>query len=296
MPTTVADLGDTIDLIHQKAIHARQFAAVMSGLSWTIRQGKGSSVNVPYFNEGVARTLTEGVDNIIEETMQDTNVAVTYYEAGLKVILTNNVIEDNNEDLIAAAGVFLGNAYEKKLDNDLLTLLASGGTTLGGASTTLTMGHIAAGRATLMGNPTSAGGPAPTPYVCVIHPFSELDLVDVLTPIVPVVLAASIGYGATPGSITDEIIRNYSIGRLFGMPIIDDGNFSFTGTTDVKQGVFSAGTPGGIIYAPRRQPVIEPEKDASLRGIELNYYGRYGVSVFRSGWVVTLYNDASTPS
>ena len=293
MVTKTDELGDTIPTILEEAQYRRQFKAVMRGLSWNIRKGKGSTVNVPYFGEVVSRQLTEGVDMITDEKMTDTNVQVTPYEAGLKIILTDDVIEDNNEDLIRAAGTLLGDGYEKKVDTDLLERLDNGTNSLGGAGTTQTMGHIAAARALLGGNATSAGGPAPTPYVVVTHPFVELDVVDVLTPLAPV---AGTAVASPGGALMDDILSNYAVGKLFGMPYITDGNLAIDSSDDVKGGAFATGQRGAIIYVSAREPQVRPTRDESLRGWELVYVGRYGVGNYLNGWTVELYNDASTPS
>jgi hypothetical protein len=245
-----------------------------------------------YFGEVTANVLTDGVDMTASETMTDTNVQITPYEAGLKIILTDNVIEDDNEALIRAAGRLLGDGFEKKRDQDLLARLDNATNSLAGASTTLTMGHFAAARALLAGNATTAGGPAPTPYVGVIHPFREPDIVDVLTPTVP----GGTTPATTPGSVTDDVLRNYSVGKLFGMQIVMDGNLAIDSSSDCKGGVFSMGAGGGIIYVSAREPSVETERDASLRGYELNYVGRYGVGNYLNGWTVELYTNASTPA
>jgi len=289
--TKLSDLGDTIPTIIEEARFTSQFKAIMRGLSWTIKKGKGTTVNVPYFSEATANVLTEAVDMTSSETMIDTNVQITTYEVGLKIVLTDNVIEDDNEDLKRAAGRILGDAFEKKRDQDLLVQLDDATISLAGASTTLTMGHIAASRAVLGGNATTTGGPAPTPYACVIHPFQELDLVDVITPVVPAAGTTNVGGSA----LFDSIIQKYSIGRLFGIPIITDGNLVISGT-DVKGGVFASGNGGGLIYVSAREPNVEPERDASLRGWELNYVGRYGVGEYLAGWIVELYTDCTTPA
>ena len=291
--TKVEDLGDTIPTIIEEAQFIRQFKAVMRGLAWTIRKGKGSTVNVPYMSEVTSNQLQEGIDMTGSETLVDTNVQITPNEKGLKVILTDSVIEDDNEDLKRAAGALMGDAYEKKLDQDLFARLDNGTTSLGGSGTTLTMGHVAAARALLAGNPTSAGGPAPTPYACVLHPFVELDIIDVVTPVLP---AAGTTQSFGDGPLTADILRNYSVGRLFGMPVILDGNTNPDASSNIKQGVFSTGKNGGIIYVPAREPTVEPQRDASLRGWELNYVGRYGVGNWFNGYTVELYTDASSPS
>ncbi len=294
--TTLAQLGDTIPTLIEEALFTAQFKAIMRGLCWNIRKGKGSTVNVPYFGVATASVLTEAIDMQTSQTMQDTNVQITPYEVGLKIILTDNVIEDDNEDLKRAAGNLMGDAYEVKRDVDLLTLLDNGTTSLCGTGATLTMGHIAAARATLLGNAVASGGPAPSPYVVVIHPFQELDLVDVLTPIAPVSLSASIGYQAMGGALTEEILQRYSVGRLFGANVVTDGNIVLTSTPDAKGGMFAMGKRGGIIYVSAREATIEPERDASLRGWELNYVGRYGVGNYLNGWTVELFSDATAPA
>ncbi len=290
--TKVSELGDTIPTLIEEARFTEQFKAVMRGLSWTIRKGKGSTINVPYFGEVVAGALTDGIDMTSSETMVDTNVPITPLEVGLKITLTDSVIEDNNEDLKRAAGRLLGDAYEKKRDLDLLGQIDDATTSVAGSATTLTMGHVAAARALLLGNATSAGGPAPQPYVGVIHPFQELDLVDVIIPVVPT--AGTINVTGT--AFTDEILMRYSIGRLFGMPIVTDGNLTIDGEDDTKGGVFAMGKMGAIIYGSAREPTIEPERDGSLRAWEMNYVGRYGVGEYLAGWIVELYSDAATPA
>ena len=153
-------------------------------------------------------------------------------------------------------------------------------------------GNIAAARATLVGNATTAGGPAPMPYACVLHPYQELDIVDVVTPIVPT--ATYFNITGTP--FTDDIIKNYTVGQLFGMPIVTDGNISIDATPDVKGGVFAMGEGGAIILGTARDWNVEPEYDASLRGWELNCVGRYGVGEYLAGWIVELYSDATAPA
>ena len=290
MATTTAELGDTIPTIIEEAQFTQEFKAVMRSIAWNIPKGKGSTVNIPYFGQNTSHKLTEGVDLTVDEKMTDTNVQITPYEAGLKIILTDVVIEDDNEALIRAAGNLLGDAYERKRDIDLLERLDLGTQSPCDSTAALTMGQIAAGRAILQGN-TATVGPAPVPYAVVIHPFQELDLVDVITPVLPA--AGSAMYGT---SLSDDIIRTYSIGKLFGMPIVSDGNLAIDTGDDTKGGVFASGRGGGLIYVSAREPNIEPERDASLRGWEMNYVGRYGVGEYLAGWIVELYTDAATPA
>jgi len=290
--TKIAELGDTIPTIIEEAKFTEQFTAIMRGLCWTIKKSKGSTINVPYFGEATAHVLTEGIDMVDSETMEDTNVVITPYEVGLKIILTDDVVEDDQEDLKRAAGRILGDAYEKKRDVDLLGQLDDGTVSIPGTGASLTMGAMAAGRAALRGNATTSGGPAPLPYAVVLHPYQYLDVVDVITPLLPV--AGTMNTGGS--NLFDDIIRNYSVGRLFGMPIVEDGNIEIDTTPDCKGGIFSTGRGGSIIYGSVREPQVEAERDASLRGWELNYVGRYGVGEYLAGWIIELMTNASTPA
>jgi len=288
--TGLNELGDTIPTIIAKAHFQEDFSAVMRGLCWNYGADKGTTTNIPYWGRLTANQLTEKIDMTNSETISDTNVQITPYEVGLKTILTYDAIEDDNEDMKSVAGKLMGSAYEAKRDLDLANQMDDAASSLCGSGNPLSMGHLAACRATLLAN-TAAGGPAPLPYVCVIHPNHELDLVDVITPIVPT--GGTTNVTGTP--LTDEILRTYSIGRLFGMPIVVDGNIAFTAVS-AKGGVFAAGEGGGIIYVEKRAAEVKPDDDPSLRGIELNYVGRYGVGEYLSGWVVELWADATAPA
>jgi N4-gp56 family major capsid protein len=297
MATTISELQDTVDTIHERALLTSQFGNPMAALCWKINKGKGqSTVNIPYFNTITADVLTEGVDMVTDKKMQDTNVQVALNEVGAKIILTDVALEDDKEELQGIAGNMLGNAIAKKQDQDLLALLDNGTNSLAGSGTTLTMGHFAAAKALLLGNAESSGGPAPMPYVAVIHPFQTLDLVDVMTPIVPVVSAASIGYQAMPGSFGEDVLRNYTISRIFGMNVVEDGNLTIDASADAKGGVFAQGNQGAIALVTARSWDVRPERDESLRGWELNCVGRYGVGNYLNGWTVELYADATTPA
>jgi len=291
--TGLDQIQDTVDTIHEKALMTRQFEAIMSSLCWTINKGKGhTTINVPYFGEVTANALLEKVDMTTSETLIDTNVQITPAEVGCKVILTDTAMEDDREQLQDIAGRALGMAYNKKEDQDLLGQLDDGTTSIPGSGNALTMGVLAAGRALLEGNATATGGPAPKPYVIVHHPYVLLDIVDVITPILPVASTMA----TTGGAVADDMLRNYLVGRLFGMDIYEDGNITIDSTPDAKGGIFAKGKGGSIIHGVARTMGIEKERDASARAWEINCVGRYGVGEYLAGWIVELYADATTPA
>ena len=292
--TTDAVLADTVPTVLESARFTSEFIAEMSKLVWNIRKElhDGKNVNIPFWGTVTARALTEGVDNTTSETMEDTLVTVTPSEVGVKIILTDKLVRDNNEDVKAAAGRLLGNAMEVKRDIDLLGQFASAATSLGSGGTA-TMGQLAAARAILKGNPVSKGGPAPGGLVMVHHPYVTLDLIDVLTPLVPVAGTTSVSMAP----MADDVIRNYAVGRLFGMPWIEDGNIDIAATANsARGGVFNTGEGSAIILATALTWEVEPERDASLRATELNVVGEYGVGFYDSDWAVGLIHDATLPA
>ncbi len=293
--TTTTVLADTVPTILEKARFTARFKAIMASLCWNIRKQlhDGKDINVPYWGIITANVLSEGVDMADSKDMEDTLVTITPREVGCKIILTDKLVRDNNEDVKGAAGRLLGEAMEYKRDFDLLEQIDDATTSLGSTATTGTMGAIAAARALLAGNAVSAGGPAPMPYAMVHHPFALLDLVDVLTPVQTLTWYPQ---ATQVPSLADEVVRNYTIGRLFGVNIIEDGNLDISTSTSGKGGVFATGEGGAIILGTADEWSIEPERDASLRATELNVVGEYGVGEYKAGWIVELLWDATTPA
>jgi len=296
--TTDQVMADTVPTVLESARYTAEFLAEMSKLVWNIQKAlhDGKNLNIPLFGTVAARALAEGIDNVVSETMSDSLVTITPGEVGCKIILTDKLVRDNNEDIKAAAGRLLGNAMEVKRDQDLLLQFQSAATTLG-AGTTMTMGQAAAARAIIKGVPVSSGGPGPGTPVIVHHPYVTLDLVDVMTPLVPT-SAGSVGYlPAVPGAMLDDVIRNYGVGKLFGMPYIEDGNIDTITIADTaKGGVFCPGDGGAIILATALEWAIEPQRDASLRATELNIVGEWGVGIYEADWIVTMNHDATLPA
>jgi hypothetical protein len=295
--TTTSIIADTIPTVIEEARFTSQFRAIMASLCWNIRKKlhEGSTVNVPYWGTVTANTLTDSIDMTNPQSMEDTNVQITPAEVGVQIVVTHKVARDNQEDVIRAAGRILGNAMEVKREKDLLGQLDDATTSLGAAGTTMTLGHIAAAHALLEGNAVSSGGPAPKPYVVVHHPFTLLDIVDVLTPLLATTTATYQGITAG-GGIVDDMLRNYLRGSLFDMPIYSDGNLSIDSSDDAKGGVFAKGKGGSIILATADEWDVKPQDDFSLRATELNVVGEYGVGEYLAGWIVELYMDAGTPA
>jgi hypothetical protein len=293
--TTIDSLGDTIPTIIEEARFTEQYKEVLSNLCWRITKGvkRGSTINLPYWGVVTANSLTEGIDMVNPQTMEDTNVRFTPGEVGVQILLTDNTVEDDQEDVIRAAGRILGDAMVSKREQDLAGQLDDATNSMGGANTALTLGMIAAAWADLSGVALANGGPAPKPYAAVHHPFVLLDLVDVFTP--------TLAGGTTPltaagSGIAEDVLRNYQVGRVFGMNVYETANITIDSDKDAKGGVFATGRGGGLVLATAREWDVKPDYDPSLRATELNIVGRYDVGEYLPGWIVELYNDATAPA
>lgn len=298
--TTTSVLADTIPTVIAEARFTSQHAPVIARKCWNIRKKKheGKTVNVPYWGYVSAVALTEGVDMASPTSMADTNVPITPAEVGAQILLTWKLARDNQEDVIRAAGRILGEAFVAKQEQDLAGQFADGIIALG-ASGVMTLGQIAAAWSLLKGNAMSTGGPAPEPYGLFHHPFTLLDVVDVLTPLAPWHAATVATYGVTggQGALSDRVIKEGqpAMGRLFGMDVFASGNFAINSNV-VQGGVMAMGEGGSLILAISEDWEINPDDDPSLRATELNVVGEYGVGEYLAGWIIECINDATTPA
>ena len=292
--TNTSVLSDTIKTVISEARYTEQIKEVISGVCWRITKPlhDGSTVNLPYWGTVSANNLSEGIDMVNPQAMEDTNVQFTPGEVGAQIVLTDKVARDNNEDVLRAAGRILGEAMVAKREQDLAGQFTDATTDLGGAGSAATLGIIAAARATLAGNSLANGGPAPMPYGVIHHPYVLLDLVDVLTPTLP----GSNSHIAVGSGIAEDTLVNYTIGRVFGMPVMESANISITAAPDAIGVVLSMGTGGGLVLATANEWAINPERDESLRATELNVVGEYAVGEYLPGWMVSLTNDATAPA
>ena len=291
--TTTGILSDTIQTVISEARYTEQIKEVISGVCWRITKPlhDGSTINLPYWGTVSANNLSEGIDMVNPQAMEDTNVQFTPGEVGAQIVLTDKVARDNNEDVLRAAGRILGEAMVAKREQDLAGQFADATTDLGGTGSAATLGILAAARANLAGNSLANGGPAPMPYGVIHHPYVLLDLVDVLTPTAP----GSNSHIAVGSGIAEDALANYTIGRVFGMPVLESANISIDSTPDAVGVVLSMGTGGGLVLATANEWGISPERDESLRATELNVVGEYAVGEYLPGWMVSLTNDAAAP-
>ncbi len=219
---------------------------------------------IPKFGTATATDLTDGIDMTESNQLTITGTTHTTDEAGCKIIITKKLRNQLKEDAYTRAGLVIGNAMGKKMDQDGLTLFSglSGG--LGGAASTLTLGYHAAAISQLQGQ----SEPVPWPIVAVYHPHMINAFVDQLT-----VPSATLSF---PDSLSLPLLQNYWRGtdKIYGTAIFGDGNITADTAADGYAAVFS---PQTFIYLVGWEPENWIEEDKSLRGWEFGIVADYAM-------------------
>ncbi len=280
--TKASSIGDVVDTVIAEARRTQMHRTVMEPLVRTYRvsKGEGDRLEIPKFGAVTASALTEGVDMANPQTLTTTKVVITPAEVGAQIVITDRALRTAREDMARAAGRVLGDAIAKKLDQDLLGLLDGFSSSLGGAATKITMGHLRAAVSRLHG----ASEPAPLPYSAVLHPYQAHDLAADISPT---------GTYPVPSGISQSVLEQHWVARAFGVDVFQAGNLSVDASGDAKGSVFSKES---VVLVMFKDWAVERERDASLRAWELNVVADYGFGEYEDTWGVEMYFDAAAPS
>lgn len=237
---------------------------------FTLKQGE-KQLTVPKAGQMTAQDLVDGVDLVDNEDIGMTTVDLTTAEVGLKVIITDKLARQENEDVFKIVGRQMGDAMGRKKDEDVIALFSAlnGGTTFGadGSSLTLTLlsGCIANAKAKKY----------PAPIMVVHHPNA----------IYAVLTSTTLGPGATyplPKGFSEELLGDFFKFTLNHVTVFEDGNVPKVAGVDSGYGaIFSKNAMCTIdSLAPR----VERERDISLRATEVVLSADYGVFEIDDGY------------
>ncbi len=279
--TTSSSIGHVVDTVIAEARRTQMHRTVMEPLVRTYRvsKGAGDRLEIPKFGTVTAGALVEGTDMTNPQTLTTTKLTITPGEVGAQIVVTDRALRTAREDMSRAAGRVLGDAIAQKLDKDLLGLLDGFSTSLGGAGTNITMGHLRAAVSRLHG----AAQPAPKPHFAVLHPYQAHDLAADISPT---------GTYPVPSGISQTVLENHWVTRAFGVDVFQAGNLTVDANDDAKGGLFSK---EAIVLVVFKDWAVERERDASLRAWELNVVADYGFGEYEDSWGVELLFDAATP-
>ncbi len=87
-------------------------------------------------------------------------------------------------------------------------------------------------------------------------------------------------------------MQRFWIARAAGVNIFLTSNITIDGSDDAVAAIFSR---PAIAFDNRRAPRLEPERDASRRGWELNLTSVYAHGMWRETYGVQIISDATAP-
>ena len=265
------------------ARYTEEHNAPMVGLIEKFNLKKGEyQLTIPKVGQMDAEDLVEGRDMIDSEDIDVSTVTATTAEVGLKVIVTDTLLQQNNEDVFKIIGRQMGDAMARKKDTDIIALFPTlnGGTEFGADNIDLTLANasaiIANAKADQFGNDL---------YV-VHHPNALWKL------------ATDIGNTLStyplPDAFNKPAVKDYWTGiKLSGVPFFEDGNIQ-TVTDNSGYGVIADNTAMGHLAARARRE--ERERDISLRAFEVVVTEDYAVFEVDDSRGAALLYDKPTPS
>ena len=205
-------------------------------------------------------------DDLVGQAFTPSSVAtLTPVEFGAQYFLTDSRVESDPFAVRTDAATDLGLAMATKVETSLMghfNEFTAG--TIGASGSTCTWSYIMAMEAILK---TKF---APYPYVLVLSPAQWY----------PLAKAASVASSAATNaseSLKEAVNSMFYVKQFGGVSIFVSNNVETTGT-DAYAGMFSR---DALAFDLRRAPRMEPERDASRRGVELNLTSVFAHGVWR---------------
>ena len=257
-------------------------------------ENKGASVNIPKYGTVTTYALTEGVDMAQAQQITDTLMTITPAEFGAQVILTDLMMMTVKDEFFRVAGRILGDSFDRQREQTFADDFDSFSISIGADGTVLNVGHVMAahagikyGTALADGTAGRGGEPGPDPITSVlgypqIHGLKKA-------------MAGGIGAaGAT------QVVSNLDRGawsesfNLAGTTVKGSVNLNKAADDTIKGGTFSK--EATILVELGAGPGVEKERDASLRGWELNFVGRWARGEYNDAWGREMLGESVQPS
>src|SRR5574343_514074 len=208
---------------------------------------------------------------------------------GMLIVVTDRVKARIASIVYSKIGKLGQRAIERKRELDGLLVLDGFTTSLCGAGSTLTSGHITAAESRIRANSTE---PWDGPVAGVLHTYQVKDLKDEI--------AGGIGTYPVPEGLSARVFQDGSIKwQVCCVLIVDDNYIAIDSADDAKGGVFASGPGGAIVHVQGRAPWTKEQYNHGLGGGATEYY-HYDEYIFgersAGNWGFEIYSDATTPT
>ena len=261
-------------------------------------ENEGPSVNIPKYGTISTQPLTEGVDMTQAQQITDTMMTLTPAEYGCQVVLTDMMLMTIRDEFFGIAGRIQGESFDRQREQTLCDDFDNYSTVLGSAGTAMVVGHIGAAQSIIKGDPVAdgtagRGGEAgPDPITAVVTPAISYTLKKSLGGhVTGAVVLASGGTAAHPGAPNADMLAFSESYNVAGVMVKTSTNLNKDASDDVKCGIFSK--QAQILVSLGGGPNEERERDASLRGWEVNLVGRWARGEYKDSWGIEGVFDSS---
>ena len=280
--STSSTLAGLFTTIQQTALFTMQERAFMRPLvrNYNLTGQPGKAAHVGIYPTIATSSITSGENSdATATTITATEKTFTATEVAIMATLTDMARDSTADDSAAAIGRVLGETLAKKVDEDIAALFtgfSSSGTLVAGTSE-LTPDDILNAIAQLRANSVTG------PYIGVFHPYQTYNLRKVL---------ANAGAATVPAlsDVGNEVLRNGYIGRLFGVDIYESAVVTGTSAGAYVGAVMHS---DALVFAMKKDLVIETQRDASLRATEIVASMSYAVGELFDLHGVKIVTDAS---
>jgi hypothetical protein len=277
-----SDISSFINTIFEASILVARDNNVMTSLVRTFNDRTGVATRQNSQYGGLTVNSIAETDDLVGQAFTPASIAtLTPAEAGGQYFLTDTRVESDPFAVRNDASQDMGLAMATKMETDLLGVIPSfTGGTVGTAGSTMTWSYLFAMEAQLRAKK------APYPYFTVLHPYQWYPLAKAAS------VASSSATNAAP-SLLEEVNNMFFVKQVGGVFIFVSSNLTIDSNDDAKPGMWSR---DAIALDIRRQPRIEPERDASRRGWELNLSTIYAKGVWRPTFGVQGIFDCTAPT
>lgn len=279
----ISTIGSMAGLFNDIFEDARFIAREMNIMSNLVRNFSATGWmdrKLGKYPEIVAQEVAEGVDFASPTEFTKTlEATLSPFEIMAQVILTDKRIDTDPQNARQDASTELGNSLATKMDKDLTGTFSGFTRDKGpGAGQTATIAKFATAVSVLRTTPT------PNPIYNVLHPYAWHD--------VWVELGQPAAEKAFLGDVANQALADFFVGRWINILWFVNANIVPSGT-DAVSAVFN---PMAIGLDVRKPPMLEPERDASLRAWELNVSAGYAKAVIRNEFGVKYTSDVTEPT
>lgn len=277
---TYADISAFVNTVFEDALLVAREQTIMMSLVTVFDDRTGAALRK---NQGYGSATMNAIgesDDLTSQAFTPTNLAtLTPGEFGAQFFLTDLRLESDPFAVRSDAALELGQAMGTKIDSDLCASFSSfTGGTVGAVATAMTWGHFFAALSRLKVQK------APMPYYAVLHPYQWHNLGTAVVPA---------GTQTNAPEFQDSVMRAFWVAQAAGVQVFTTSNIALSGGTAATAGMFSR---AALAYDNRRAPRLEPERDASRRGWELNMTSVYAQGVWRPLFGIQLTTNAAAPT